>query len=117
MFRFMSRAGIVLFAGLALACHSRPPLGSATLGDARLSTRTTMPKGLGGTFDEPLLPEETGLVSFTLQPRSTVECIEQLDESRLRATANGAPMKLESAGGSHVEHPMGPSHFPVAQTI
>jgi hypothetical protein len=26
-------------------------------------------------------------------------------------------MKLESAGGSHVEHPMGPSHFPVAQTV
>lgn len=113
----MKRARIVLFAGLTLACHSRTPLGSATLGDAFLSSRTTMPKGMGGTFDEPLLPEATGLVSFTLQPRSTVECIEPLDKGKLEATANGAPMQLESAGGSHVEHPMGPSHFPVAQTI
>ena len=77
-----------------------------------------MPKSLGGdTFDEPLLPDPTGLVSFSLQPRSTTECIERLDGSKLHATANGVPMKLESAGGSHVEHPMGPGHFPVAQTI
>lgn len=108
----------VLFVVLALGCHHRTPLGSATLGYANLASRTTMPKNLGGdTFDEPILPDPTGLVAFSLQPRSTTECIEPLDRSKLGAKANGAPMKLESAGGSHVEYPMGPSHFPVAQTI
>lgn len=71
-----------------------------------------------GTFDQPMTSGmTTGLVALRLDPPSTVECMVALDRGKLAATANGAPMTLESAGGSHDEHPMGPDHFPTTQKI
>jgi hypothetical protein len=98
------------------ACHRGQPLSSVVFGSVYVFTRTTMENV--GTFDQPMTSGmTTGLVALRIDSPSTVSCMPAVDSKKLAATANGTPMKLDSAGGSHTEHPMGPDHFPTKQEI